>query len=102
MLECDWEQVYYKKDRGLHARQLLSTYTTYGVDAPRQLPPAHRRHRGDVIALFHFKSKSLEERVRRRAFERRPNTIFKVAPKPLNDTEVRLTAPHAPCNRCCE
>jgi hypothetical protein len=53
--------------------------------------PRYAAHRGDVVALNHYKTKSLEEMVRRRVFGRRPNSTFNRPPRDLNATEVGCT-----------
>jgi hypothetical protein len=58
------------------------------TQATREMPRGNSRHRGDVIALYHYKGKSLEESVRRRVFGRRPNTAFKQRPKDPTPEEV--------------
>ena len=65
-----------------------TTHTTWGEEAKRALPPGNIRHKGDVVTLYHMMSKSLEERVLRRYFERRPNQVFKHIPTKLNETQV--------------
>lgn len=52
------------------------------------MPRGNARHRGDVVSLHHYNTKSLEEMVRRRVFGRRPNTALRDRPLDLNATEV--------------